>query len=449
MRFPAYAETRQTGRQPITCLPSHWDLRRLRFLAGGIEQGWSPQCDNLPAEDDGWGVMKVGCVNGTGFDAGENKALPPELEPLAQYELRAGDVLVSRANTRELVGSAALVPEGVRPRLLLCDKLFRLSALADIHPRFLVYLLRTPAARFHYEREATGASGSMQSIGQDTLKDVLVPIPPVDEQEHIAKFLDWKTGQIDALIAKKHALLARLRETEQTEIQEAVCGVGRELVTRENAGGWLPALPRHWDAPPLKYRYSVDLGKMLDSKRIDGTALRPYLRNVDVQWDRIRFEELPEMDIFPEELDRYTVRAGDVLVCEGGDIGRTALVPEELEGFGYQKALHRLRPLSYTEHPRFLYYTMRWAVQAGAFAGEGASTIAHLTAEQLREYRFPRPPKDEQRDITARLDFVLGGLNALVVKTHDAINRLTEYRAALITAAVAGQIDVRRVALPA
>lgn len=223
MKYAAYPECRPTGQLPITSLPVHWEVRRLRFISRRIEQGWSPQCDNLPADDDAWAVMKVGCVNGSAFDPTENKALPPELDPVVEFELQPGDVLVSRANTRDLVGSAALVPRGVRPRLLLCDKLFRLNGLVDVQPRYLIYVLRTPAARFHYERDATGASGSMQNIGQDTLKDVLVPLPPSNEQEHIADFLDWKVGQLDSLVEMKTGLSGSLRGLELlTEYRSAL-----------------------------------------------------------------------------------------------------------------------------------------------------------------------------------------------------------------------------------
>ena len=206
MKYPAYPVYRKTGISFLDRLPADWSARRLRFITAGIEQGWSPQCDNDIAADDGWGVMKVGCVNGHQFDPLENKALPADLEPLPEYELHPGDVLISRANTRDLVGSAAVVPHDVRPKLLLCDKLFRLSPDPQIDERYLTYFLRTPAARYQYEKNATGASGSMQNIGQDTIKNLVLPIPPRAEQQNIATFLDWKTSQIDTLITKKQAL---------------------------------------------------------------------------------------------------------------------------------------------------------------------------------------------------------------------------------------------------
>jgi len=86
-------------------MPAHWECVRVKHVIRGIEQGWSPQCENFPADDHEWGVLKVGCVNGGVFDSSENKKLPSDLEPIPQYALRCGDVLVSRANTRELVGS--------------------------------------------------------------------------------------------------------------------------------------------------------------------------------------------------------------------------------------------------------------------------------------------------------------------------------------------------------
>src|SRR5690606_36981348 len=104
-------------------VPAHWSVFPIKWATKSNEQGWSPQCESHPVDSSNeWGVMKVGCVNGGVFAPAENKRLPPELEPMPSYALKRGDLLVSRANTRDLVGGAAVVPED-HPNLLLCDKL--------------------------------------------------------------------------------------------------------------------------------------------------------------------------------------------------------------------------------------------------------------------------------------------------------------------------------------
>ena len=204
---------------------------------------------------------------------------------------------------------------------------------------------------------------------------------------------------------------------------------------------WLGEVPGHWAAPPLYLRYSVELGKMLDSSRITGDHLVPYLRNVDVQWGRISFDDLPEMDIEESEYGRYTVAPGDLLVCEGGEVGRAAIVPARSGTLGFQKALHRLRALADDEHPAFMYFTLSWAALRGVFNQSELSTIAHLTGEQLRKYRFPKPPMKEQARIAAFLDRETAKIDALVAEQQNLIALLKEKRQALISHAVTKGLD--------
>jgi type I restriction enzyme S subunit len=291
--------------------------------------------------------------------------------------------------------------------------------------------------------EMLGAGGQKR-VPENFIKDFRIGIPSFPEQKQIAYFLDWKTGQIDALIAKKQELIEKLREKRIAIITQAVTkGLNPDAPMRDSGIPWLGQVPEHWEIPALKFRYQVELGKMLDEKRITGEHLIPYLRNIDVQWDKINSENLPVMDITQEEYPRYTVREGDVLVCEGGEVGRSAVVGENYEIIGFQKAIHRLRAYSSAELPRFVYYTLLWAVNIGVFSVEGSSTIAHLTAEQLRCYRFPQPPRSEQEEIIAYLEDIVGRMNCLAAKVETVIDRLTEYRTALITAATTGKIDVR------
>lgn len=149
-------------------VPEQWSYSRFKFLYHTIEQGWSPACESRTADDGEWGVLKVGCVNGDDFNELEHKALPNSLQPRPELEIRAGDLLMSRANTRELVGSVSLVGD-VRPRLLLCDKLYRIGLNHSVEARFMAHVLRSPLVRRQIQAVTSGASASMQNIRRRSL----------------------------------------------------------------------------------------------------------------------------------------------------------------------------------------------------------------------------------------------------------------------------------------
>jgi len=198
---------------------------------------------------------------------------------------------------------------------------------------------------------------TVESLELELIANTRVPILPVEEQRAIAVFLDRETAKIDALVAKKELVIELLHEKRSALITQAVTkGLDPNIPMKDSGVEWLGEIPIHWTVAPLYSRYEVALGKMLDASRISGEHLRPYLRNVDVQWDRINVDGLPEMDFDTADRIRYGLSAGDLLVCEGGDVGRTAVWNGELEECYYQKAVHRLRPYSGSEIPRFLYY---------------------------------------------------------------------------------------------
>lgn len=206
-------------------VPAHWEVVRIKRVIVSIEQGWSPQCENFPiSSPDEWGVLKVGCVNGGVFRPIENKKLPPELEPVPAYSLKCGDLLISRANTRELVGSAAEV-ETDFDNLMLCDKLYRLKLnKTRCTPSYLAAYLGTPQARSQIELEATGASSSMLNIGQSAILDLPAPMPSVTEQNEIQEFLRTETARLDALNTVAERVIGLLRERRSALIAAAVTG---------------------------------------------------------------------------------------------------------------------------------------------------------------------------------------------------------------------------------
>lgn len=196
----------------------------VRRVLRHIDQGWSPVCENFAAVAGEWGVLKVGCVNGGRFDAGENKALPRDVVPIPELAISRGDVLVSRGNTRELVGSAAYVPKD-HGNLLISDLLYRLHAdPSRVRGEFLAIALSTQDARGQIESSAKGTSASMQKISQADVLNIKIPIPTLDVQEEAVALVARETAELDAAIADAREAIALSRERRAALISAAVTG---------------------------------------------------------------------------------------------------------------------------------------------------------------------------------------------------------------------------------
>ena len=188
---------KDSGVEWLGRIPAHWEVKRIRHVVRRIEQGWSPECENREADEDQWGVLKAGCVNRGSFVESENKALPSNLAPVPELEIAEGDLLMSRASgSRELVGSVAIVPK-CRPRLLLCDKVFRLDVDSEEAYRpFLAFAMNSRIARWQIEIVLSGGSGLANNIAQQVVKDLMLARPPFNEQRVIAAFLDRETANL-------------------------------------------------------------------------------------------------------------------------------------------------------------------------------------------------------------------------------------------------------------
>jgi type I restriction enzyme, S subunit len=270
--------------------------------------------------------------------------------------------------------------------------------------------------------------------------------PPRPEQDQIVAYLRAQDAQIARFIKAKRDLIALLTEQRLRVIHEAVtCGIDVTGEQKYSEVEWIGNIPAHWVVAALNSRYRIDLGKMLDESSITGEHLIPYLRNQDVQWGHVRTKSLPEMDIRPNEVARYTLQKGDLLVCEGGDIGRSAFWDGSVSPCGYQKALHRVRPRSSgQDEPRYLYYLLYLASKRGIFIADGSiNTIAHLTAEKLRRHRFCFPPYEEQKKISEWLDSSLVYIEKAISSATEEIDLIREYRNKVVADVVTGQIDVR------
>ncbi|MBN9519472.1 restriction endonuclease subunit S [bacterium] len=163
-------------------------------------------------------------------------------------------------------------------------------------------------------------------------------------------------------------------------------------------------LPSSWRLCRFDELFDSKLGKMLSQKARLGSAPRPYLRNANVQWSRVDVSDLLEMDFSEDEQERFRLVCGDILICEGGEVGRTAIWRGQLEECYFQKAIHRARPINGAmDSEFFMYHMMNSFLIQNTYGTQGTeTTIAHLPAVKLKALLVPAPPIEEQRAI-ARL----------------------------------------------
>jgi type I restriction enzyme S subunit len=186
-------------------VPRHWEVMRLSQLIESIDAGTSPQCEAHPARPGHWGVLKVSAVSWDSFDDQENKELPPTIEPDPGVQVRAGDLIVSRANTTGLCGAAQIVRR-LDSKLLLCDKTWRVTPMPGIDPEWLVLLLKSSVVRRQIEANATGTSDSMKNISRRDFGRMWVPVPPEIERSESVEVGRGLDAFSDSLIAQRHSL---------------------------------------------------------------------------------------------------------------------------------------------------------------------------------------------------------------------------------------------------
>ncbi|MDW2981867.1 restriction endonuclease subunit S [Rhodanobacter sp. KK11] len=205
-------------------VPAHWNVLMLRRVVIAFEQGWSPECEARLADEQEWGVLKAGCVNGGQFHPDEHKALPVSLEPRPDLEVQHGDVLMSRASgSPQLIGSVACV-DHPPARLMLSDKIFRLRLAQDIAPRFFAYAMRSAPLRVQIEQAIGGAEGLANNLPQARIKDFWFAVPPEAEQHEIARHIEQALDYFDSLESQAQRSIALLKERRSALISAAVTG---------------------------------------------------------------------------------------------------------------------------------------------------------------------------------------------------------------------------------
>ena len=374
---------------PQTPLPVGWRWDVLGNVLEGIEAGKSPKAQERGAEPNELGVLKVSSVTWGQFRPEENKAILPDYNPGSCPRVCKGDLLISRANTVELVGAVAMAEKDY-PNLLLSDKTLRLiPCLKQVSPRYLLYALRTPLVRHHLESHATGTSGSMRNISQVSISTSPIPLPPLLEQRRIAAILD----KADAIRRKRQEALALTDEF----LRSAFLDMFGDPVT--NPKGW----PVGSIDIVVKKKSDVRCGPF-------GTQLKVH-ELVDSGIPLFGTENVHNNQFIPSarkylterkasELSAFSIRPGDVLVTRMGTIGRACVVPQNVEDGRISYHLFRVRPDEERCLPEFLASTI---CRSGMFQTQlrmlsHGAIMAGLSTANLRAVKFLLPPISLQKE---------------------------------------------------
>jgi type I restriction enzyme S subunit len=219
-----------------------WPQKQIVTAIQTMDQGWSPRCEREPSDNDAtWAVIKTTAIQNLRFVEIENKKLPEALKPRPHLELQAGDLLVTRAGPRNRVGVACLV-KSTRPRLMLCDKAYRLRCKPNVaHPAFLELVLNTPHIVDEVNKLKTGISDSGVNLTQKRFGELLIPLPPLAEQKRIVEEVERRLSVVEELEAVVSSNLQRATRLRQSILQKAFSG---NLVAQQTVS--------HGEKPQLK-----------------------------------------------------------------------------------------------------------------------------------------------------------------------------------------------------
>lgn len=284
----------------------------------------------------------------------------------------AGDILIS---VRAPVGPTNLADQ----RCCIGRGLSAIRPSKAIDTKFLLQYFKAIEPKI----SNMGNGSTFSAITQKDLRAIEIPLPPLAEQQRIAAILD----KADALRAQRRAALAKL----DTLLQATFLHLFGDPVTN----------PMGWEVKLFDEVCESRLGKMLDAKQQTGKHLRPYLRNANVQWDSFELDDLLEMDFDENDREKFRLESGDLLICEGGEVGRSAIWRGQLEDCYYQKALHKARVNPKLATPEYLlYYMWLMAKNHGLKDHTTSVTIAHLTGVKLKRLPVPLPSLEKQQQFT-------------------------------------------------
>jgi type I restriction enzyme S subunit len=444
MSIPRYGVYKDSGLDWLGQVPAHWTIKRLRFV---VEL--NPSKAELASIDRATEVsfLPMEAIGDDGSIRLERIRTIADVETGYTY-FRDGDVTLAKITPCFENGKGALM-EGLTAGIGFgtTELIVARPKASQILGALLNWIFRSPNFRAQGEASMYGAGGQKR-VPDDFVRNLEWALPPLDEQTTIAAFLDRETAKIDALIAEQEKLIILLAEKRQATISHAVTkGLNPSAPMRDAGVEWLSQMPAHWSITRLKFVASVQTG-IAKGKDTNGkqTITVPYLRVANVQDGFLALNDVATIEIEAEQLERYRLLPGDVLMNEGGDfdkLGRGAIWQGEIADCIHQNHVFAVRPHGISSEWLNRVTSSQYAQFYFMGRSKQSTNLASISSTNIMELPILLPPPREQEAILQFIGSEITRLDSLKDQSRQAIRLLVERRSALIAAAVTGQIDVR------
>lgn len=419
-------------------LPEGWEVRRLRFLSKLPIKNGIGEAANQDDPDDPRYIRITDIAGPRALKSDTFRSLPREVA--ADAPVKNGDILLAAVGAT--FGKSVLV-QGLEQEACFAGYLVKFSAGEKIDVSFAAYW--TESQHYWDQVRAEVIQSTIQNFSAAKYRDLVAPLPPLEAQRRIAAFLDEKTAQIDGLIEKKRALLDRLAEKRQALITRAVTkGLNPAAPIRPSGIDWLGDIPAHWEVLPVKRVAKLESGHTPDKK-------------IDAYWDDC---EIPWVSLN----DTAILRAADYIsdttykINELGLANSSArLLPARAVVFTRDATIGEsaitTRPMAVSQHiiawlcdedrviPEYLLFAI-YGMRGELMRLTNGSTIGTIGLGDVKSIRMALPPLAEQNAIVSAIVEAKDRLDEVVRLAHRSSAHLTEYRAALITAAVTGNLEL-------
>jgi len=265
---------------------------------------------------------------------------------------------------------------------------------------YLYFILQHPIVQNVIKTHATGVTILHAS---KSLQHIKIPLPPLEEQKKIAKVLD----KIQQAIEIQDKIIKQVENLKKSLMQKLFTeGLNGEEQKETEIG----LIPKSWEVVRLGEIFEVQQGKQLSrKKKVKGLLKCPFLRTSNILWGRVILDNLDTMFASEREIKKLKIKKGDIFVCEGGDVGRTAILEEDIDfDIIFQNHLHRLRPKTTNNIiPKFFVYWMEKFIRLDkSHIPANITTIPNLSSSRLKSFLIPLPPLEEQKQIAHILSVV-------------------------------------------